>query len=590
MADIIHAVSTDHVLRIQNEQRKEGILTDVTLKVDGQEFKAHKSVLAASSEYFKVMFTSNFREQNASVIKLDDTPVDGDTLEVILDLIYSGKLCLSTENVLGLVTSMDFLQMHEHLPKCEHFLETHVSEKTCAEYYEIATKYKLKEAAAAARSEIVDDFLSFYTTKEFKNLSLESVINILSAPDLHVNGEEMVVLRAACLWLGANEGTSEQVESLLFNNSKVVDYRIISEENLRYIMLFNLLDQSSEILKCITDIASRFHSSPIRQPILIEKGRRPRGVQCLVSVYVGDCISKLVFREVERNSTVPFRDIMFPVTLPLETDECSCITFGSSAIFIFGQFGTRGDNGQYMFLRCIVPTRKWLILRPPPSPNKLIRFSAMTCDATCLYLFRRFRTAALGCAQYTIANDTWTELPEIPKVLGGYTIATCYVATNNMVYVAGRNPDARGVCGMCAYDIKGNKWLKKASTCYCDDSTKLNLIAACDRLYLFEKRHGRENNVEEYNVDNDQWTILTVNGLKHLHDDVWGFAFGGDILLSGIFEYRDDSCSERSKPRSDKWMMKFSLRTKTLEKFSEVDLKVRNRKESPIFGVVTVML
>ena len=55
-----------------NEQRKDGFLCDVTLKVEGRSFQAHRNILAAASPYFKVMFGSNFKEKNQSVINLEE--------------------------------------------------------------------------------------------------------------------------------------------------------------------------------------------------------------------------------------------------------------------------------------------------------------------------------------------------------------------------------------------------------------------------------------------------------------------------------------------------------------------------------------
>lgn len=44
----------DAVLSALNQQRKDGLLCDVTLVAGEQKFHAHKAVLAACSDYFKV--------------------------------------------------------------------------------------------------------------------------------------------------------------------------------------------------------------------------------------------------------------------------------------------------------------------------------------------------------------------------------------------------------------------------------------------------------------------------------------------------------------------------------------------------------
>lgn len=81
-----HALS---VLGILNEQRLRGQMCDVVLLVADQRYQAHKSVLAASSEYFQSLFTQ-VDEESLKVVNLDFC--EPDSFETVLNYIYTCSL------------------------------------------------------------------------------------------------------------------------------------------------------------------------------------------------------------------------------------------------------------------------------------------------------------------------------------------------------------------------------------------------------------------------------------------------------------------------------------------------------------------
>ncbi|KAM6161489.1 zinc finger and BTB domain-containing protein 21 isoform 2-T2 [Erethizon dorsatum] len=92
MEGLLHYINPAHAISLLsalNEERLKGQLCDVLLIVGDQKFRAHKNVLAASSEYFQSLFTSKENESQ-TVFQLDFC--EPDTFDNVLNYIYSSSL------------------------------------------------------------------------------------------------------------------------------------------------------------------------------------------------------------------------------------------------------------------------------------------------------------------------------------------------------------------------------------------------------------------------------------------------------------------------------------------------------------------
>uniref|UniRef100_A0A8C1XC82 Hypermethylated in cancer 2 protein n=1 Tax=Cyprinus carpio TaxID=7962 RepID=A0A8C1XC82_CYPCA len=98
-----------------NQQRSKGFLCDVIIMVENTLFRAHKSVLAATSHYFKSLVLHD------NLIHLDPDMVDPVVFQQILDFIYTGKLADETFEGLdlsSLLTTANFLQLNDLANLC----------------------------------------------------------------------------------------------------------------------------------------------------------------------------------------------------------------------------------------------------------------------------------------------------------------------------------------------------------------------------------------------------------------------------------------------------------------------------------------
>ncbi|XP_029468028.1 nucleus accumbens-associated protein 2 isoform X2 [Rhinatrema bivittatum] len=94
------------VLGCLNEQRLLGLYCDVSILVKGQAFKAHRAVLAASSLYFRDLFSGNSK----SAFELPAT-VPPACFQQILSFCYTGKLTMAASEQLVVMYTAGFLQI-----------------------------------------------------------------------------------------------------------------------------------------------------------------------------------------------------------------------------------------------------------------------------------------------------------------------------------------------------------------------------------------------------------------------------------------------------------------------------------------------
>lgn len=139
---------------------EDGKRSDVILKVDKEEFPAHKIILEARSSVFAVMFGDDTEEEKTGVVNIIDVHPDG--LKIALSYIYTGIVSdLNFRNVFHTYKAADKYLLTELLDACKTFLTHYMCEEEVCNIIKLADSYDEEELSRDARA---------YFTKHLKKI------------------------------------------------------------------------------------------------------------------------------------------------------------------------------------------------------------------------------------------------------------------------------------------------------------------------------------------------------------------------------------------------------------------------------------
>lgn len=84
-----------NIMGVMNNLRKQGILCDVILVVQGKHILAHRVVLAAASHFFNLMFTSSMMEATNHEVELGGA--EPEIIELLVEFVYTARSDVSPQ-------------------------------------------------------------------------------------------------------------------------------------------------------------------------------------------------------------------------------------------------------------------------------------------------------------------------------------------------------------------------------------------------------------------------------------------------------------------------------------------------------------
>lgn len=272
-------------LQIMNELRRKRELCDVSLHVGGQEFQAHRVVLAGASSYLRAMFTNGMLESGMRDIKLQG--LEPSVMENLLDFVYTGSVDITVENVQALLSGATLLNLQLLGQACCSFLQSHLEATNCLGIRAFADLYSCKDLEQAAYRYICQHFLDVVKCEEFLQLTKQGLLNLLEQDDVQVRSEDQI-FEAVEAWIfhdfaQRKEFTAELMSrvripliSLGFLETRVFPSKIVKTNAECQLLLGQILNESSRNLP-------PYMMTPRAQPQSIYTVGGRNGIDCQLS-------------------------------------------------------------------------------------------------------------------------------------------------------------------------------------------------------------------------------------------------------------------------------------------------------------------
>ncbi|XP_061805392.1 kelch-like protein 32 [Nerophis lumbriciformis] len=522
----------DTVLAALNQQRKDGLLCDVTLVAGEQKFHAHKAILAACSDYFRAMFSLCMVESAADEVTLQGVTRVG--LKHALDFAYTGQIVLEPAVIQDVLSAGSHLQLLELLSICSHYLIQELSGVNYLELYRVADLFHLP-----ALEEAVVDFLVGHLSELSRNRQEEALqlpyrlLKEVLKSDRLTSLSEEEIWKFVVLWL-EHDCRYQYTEDLLQH----VRYGLMDVSTLHHLACSHPLVQSSPTVATLVEEALNYHHATFPQPLHQSARTRPR-FQSL-TLYIAGGRKREVCRVQELRYFNPAAQEHVRVAGGSNWSELApmpngrshhCVSVMGNFLFVVG-----GEMEHASGRTCAVRTA----CRYDPRANRWTEIAPMKAcrehfvlGALGQYLYavggrNELRQVLPSVERYCPKKNKWMYVQPFDRSLSCH--AGC-VAENLLWVSGGVTNTAQYQNRLMVYEPEQDQWLARSPML---QRRVYHVMAAVRRkLYVLGGNDLDYNNdrilvrhIDSYNLDVDQWTRCSFSLLTGqnesgvaVHDD-----------------------------------------------------------------------
>ncbi|XP_044575295.1 speckle-type POZ protein-like A [Cotesia glomerata] len=141
---------------------------DVTIKVGGKEFCAHKVILIARSSVFEAMFSHDMKENKENEVTIPD--IDPEVFKKVLDYIYTDRVDDLISFAEKLLEAADKYQLQGLKNLCECSLSKTLTPGNAVKILILADRHYAKPLKEFAIDFITNNWVKFKNTEEIKEL------------------------------------------------------------------------------------------------------------------------------------------------------------------------------------------------------------------------------------------------------------------------------------------------------------------------------------------------------------------------------------------------------------------------------------
>ncbi|KAK6738753.1 hypothetical protein RB195_020703 [Necator americanus] len=406
---------------------------------------AHKVVLAAACPYFRAMFTSNMVESSRDRITIKD--IDGATLALLVEYMYSGRLDIDESNVQCLLSTATILQLACVRDACSRFLLEQLDATNCLGIASFAQTHNCTQLAHAAQMFTHQHFRMLIESEEMLTMDEASFTQLISDDRLTTEGEE-AVFEAVINWVKYDPSRKSSLPNVL----AAVRLPLISQEFLLDRAYQEPLIQESPA--CIAMLCSVYHHILKKEvtPGLAASWVRPRQpvpLSQLIMVVGGQAP-----KAISSVDTFDPDSQRWTSLAPLQQRRCRCgVVMAGDLVYAIGGF-----NGSARIRSVeIYDPRRDLWLTGPAMEARRSTLGVAVLDGSIVAVGGFDGSTGLCSAEMLDPRQgQWMALPSMTTRRSSVGVA----AINGLVYAVGGYDGQSRQClsSVELYDSRINRW------------------------------------------------------------------------------------------------------------------------------------